>query len=91
MFFQVRTQFGQDDILATAYQLVITELHHTISATIADEFQSELLNVAECEPLLVVNSTAYLDTRQIVEHMVSHYRADRYEYSTTHMYTPKSS
>ncbi len=79
------------DILASSYRLVITELRHTIRATTADEFQAELLQVTDCEPLLVVNSTAFLDNRQVIEHTVSHYRADRYEYSTTHTYTPQSS
>ncbi len=79
------------DILASEYQLVIAELRHTIRATTADEFQAEMLQVTDCEPLLVVNSTAFLDNRQVIEHTISHYRADRYEYSTTHTYTPQSS
>jgi GntR family transcriptional regulator len=79
------------DILASEYQLVITELRHTICASTTNEFQAELLQVSDCEPLLVVNSTAFLGNRQVIEHTVSHYRADRYEYSTTHTYTPQSS
>lgn len=76
------------DILARDYHLIITEIRHTISATIADDFQAEHLTVEPGDPLLVVKTAAYLDNAQVVEHTVSHYRADKYEYSTTHVYTP---
>lgn len=79
-------QFGLYDILARAYKLSITEIQHTISAAIADEFQAEPLQIAPGAPLLVVNSTTFLDNQQRFEYTVSYYRADKYEYSTTHIY-----
>jgi GntR family transcriptional regulator len=76
------------DILSRHYQLSITEIRHTISAASASKIQADLLNVSAGDPLLVVSTTAYLDNRQLVENTISYYRADRYEYSTTHVYTP---
>jgi GntR family transcriptional regulator len=85
-----RYDFNQNslyDILATEYQLVIARIQHTIGAAVADEFQGRLLHVQEGDPLLVVKTAAFLDNGQVVEHTISHYRADRYEYSTTHTYS----
>jgi GntR family transcriptional regulator len=76
------------DILARGYQLVITEIQHTISADTADEFHAELLHVSEGDPILVVYTAAFLHSRQVIEHTVSYYRADKYEYRTTHVFTP---
>lgn len=76
------------DILATEYKLVIAQIHHTINATTADKLQAELLQVAKSAPLLIVNTTAYTNNQQIVEYTTSYYRADRYEYSTTHTFSP---
>jgi len=80
-------QNGLYDTLSLAYNLIISQIHHTIGATVADEFQAELLGIAEGDPVLVVKTAAYLDNRQVIEHTVSYYRADKYEYSTTHSYT----
>lgn len=79
-------QFGLYDILARAYNLTITEIQHTITAAIADDFQAESLQIAVGGPLLVVNTTTFLANQQLFEFTVSHYRADKYEYSTTHTY-----
>lgn len=76
------------DVLARDYHLIITKIHHIVSATTADELQADLLQVDEGEPLLVVNTAAYLDNDQVVEHTQSHYRADKYEYHTTNVYVP---
>lgn len=74
------------DILAREYQLVITEIQHTASAIIADEGQAQLLQIAQGDPLLVVNTTTFLRNHQVIEYTTSCYRADKYEYSTTHTY-----
>ncbi len=71
------------EILATRYQLSINRIDHVVRASAADEYRAELLNVTEGTPLLFVGTTTYLDSRQIIEHTASYYRADRYEYSTT--------
>lgn len=86
-----RHDFNQEslyDILARNYQLLITEIRHTISATIADDFHAELLRVVEGDPLLLVKTAAFVGKRQVIEHTLSHYRADKYEYRTTHVYIP---
>lgn len=72
------------EVLSNEYQLIITEITHTISATAADRLQAELLHVEPGAPLLVVNTSAFLENGQIIEFTVSHYRADKYEYTTTH-------
>jgi GntR family transcriptional regulator len=76
------------DVLARNYQLVITEIKHTISATIADDFHAQLLRVTEGDPLLLVKTSAFVGKDQVIEHTLSHYRADKYEYRTTHVYIP---
>ena len=76
------------DVLARNYELIITEMQHTITATTADKFHADLLRVVEGDPLLVVKVSAFLGSRQIIEHTISHYRAEKYEYRTTHVYNP---
>lgn len=75
------------DVLSREYHLVIMEIQHTISAVVADEFQAELLQVEHNAPLLLVKTTAFLGDRQGIESTVSYYRADRYEYRTTDVYS----
>lgn len=75
------------DILARHYNLVISKIHYTVSAVAADQFQAELLQISEGDPLLLVNTTTFLDTGQLIEYTTSYYRADKYEYSTTHTYS----
>lgn len=75
------------DVLAQQYQLIITEIQHTISAATADEFQAELLRVECNAPLLLVKTTAFLDHEQVIESTITYYRADRYEYRTTDVYS----
>lgn len=71
------------DILRRHYNLFINEIHHTVTAVAATEDEAHLLHVEVGAPLLVVNTTAYVGDHVVIEHTVSHYRADRYEYSTT--------
>src|SRR5690606_23010632 len=71
-------------ILGREYSLSVTRIHHTVGAAVADPRDAELLDVSEGAPLLVVNTTAFLGESEVLEHTVSHYRADRYEYSITH-------
>lgn len=72
------------EILSTRYHLMINRIDHVVRATAADGYRADLLNVTEGTPLLFVGTTTYLDDGQIIEHTASYYRADRYEYSTTH-------
>lgn len=71
-------------LLAERYQLVIAEIAHSITAVASDTRQAELLRVDAGVPLLLVNTVAYLDTGDAIEVTTSHYRADKYEYTTTH-------
>jgi GntR family transcriptional regulator len=80
------TNFGTNslyDVLMRKYNLTITEISHTISAAVADKRQAELLQVAGGAPLLVVNTTAYLEDHELIECSLTYYRADKYEYTTT--------
>ena len=72
------------DVLSHAYHLIITDITHTVSAITADRKQAELLRVAVRAPLLRVTTTAWLETGEIIELAVSEYRADKYEYTTSH-------
>jgi GntR family transcriptional regulator len=74
------------EILATEYRLNINRITHVVSAVVADRFQAELLQIAVGDPLLLVKTSAYLENETIIEYTVSYYRADQYEYSTTHTY-----
>lgn len=76
------------EVLATKYRLLIAAIHHTVSATVADELQAGLLQIAKGAPLLVVNTTAFLEDHEVIEYSTSYYRADKYEFSTTHTYSP---
>jgi GntR family transcriptional regulator len=77
------------DILAREYHLVITEIQHTISAVVADAFQAELLRVEHNAPLLLVKTIAMLEHEQVIESTITYYRADRYEYRTTDVYSSR--
>jgi GntR family transcriptional regulator len=76
------------DVLLQHYKLVIHEINHTISATVADDLKAELLQISEGDPLLVFNTAAYVDNGEIIEYTTSYYRADRYEYSTKDTFSP---
>jgi GntR family transcriptional regulator len=71
------------EVLSHEYHLVITEITHTVGATAADKRQADLLRVEPGAPLLMVNTAAYLENGDIVEVCLSHYRADKYEYTIT--------
>lgn len=75
--------------LADAYHLTIHRIDHRISATTADDLQSGLLQVAIGVPLLIVHTTAYLLDGNVIEDTTSYYRADKYEYHTSHQYVAK--
>jgi GntR family transcriptional regulator len=72
------------EVLATRFHLVVTRIEHGVRAVAADGLRADLLGVAEGAPLLYVGTTTYLEDGQVIEYTASYYRADRYEYSTTH-------
>ncbi|GAB5518533.1 MAG: GntR family transcriptional regulator [Rhodothermales bacterium] len=67
-------------VLSADYNLTIATIDHAVSATTATSRLAETLEVSEGAPLLVVHTTAYLPDDALIEHTVSHYRADRYVY-----------
>ncbi len=72
------------EILASRYHLLVQRIDHVVRAAPADEYLAELLEVAEGMPLLFLATMTYLEDGELIEHTSSYYRADRYEYSTTH-------
>ena len=86
--------FGEHDfaresvyaVLARQYQLTAKEIHHSVGAAIANARDAKLLRTQRGEPLLVVNTTALMEGGEILEYTASKYRADRYEYSTRHVF-----
>lgn len=72
------------EVLSNQYQLMINRIDHVVRAVASDEYRADLLAVPEGTPLLYVGTLTYIDAGEIIEHTVSYYRADRYEYSTTH-------
>jgi GntR family transcriptional regulator len=75
------------EILATRYNLLVNRIDHVVRAVAADGYRADLLLIEEGAPLLFVATTTYLEDGQIIEHTASYYRADRYEYSTTHTFS----
>jgi GntR family transcriptional regulator len=69
-------------VLSHEYSLEIAEIRHTVGAINADKKQAELLNIELRSALLVVHTTASLNTGEMIEFSTSYYRADKYEYST---------
>ncbi len=72
------------EVLTSYYNLVINQIDHVVRAVAADSLRSQLLEVTIGIPLLYVGTTTYLDDGEVIEHSDSYYRADRYEYRTTH-------
>jgi len=70
-------------VLANQFDLHITRITHAVSAATADRKQADLLHIEARAPLLVVNTTAYLEGETLIEFSHSWYRADKYEYTTT--------
>ncbi len=71
------------EVLSTRYLLIVTRIDHVVRAVAADGYRADLLNVPEGTPLLFVATSAFTEDGDIIEHSVTYYRADRYEYSTT--------
>ncbi|MEM6646156.1 MAG: GntR family transcriptional regulator [Bacteroidota bacterium] len=67
-------------VLSADYNLTIATIDHAVTATTATADLAATLHVPEGAPLLVVHTSAYLPDDALIEHTVSHYRADRYAY-----------
>lgn len=74
------------NLILTKYKLPIARIDQTIGAVIADEWHKNLLKVTREIPLLLVNTTAYLENGEPIEASTSYYRADKYEFSISQNY-----
>lgn len=74
------------NVLWTEYELPIVRIDQIISAVKADEWHCSLLNIVNGSPLLHVRTAAYLDNDEPIESTTSYYRADKYNYSTSHKF-----
>jgi GntR family transcriptional regulator len=81
------TQASLYEILSTDYRLPIVEISHIVSAVAASNLYADLLQTAPGEPLLMVRTVAYLSNNEPIEATTSYYRADLYEFGTTHTLT----
>jgi GntR family transcriptional regulator len=73
-------------LLLTKYRLPITRIDQVVRATLADEWHKSLLRISGTAPLLLVNTTAYLDNGEPIEASTSYYKADKYEFSIVQNY-----
>jgi len=69
------------DLLLTKYRLPIMRIDNAVRAIPGDEWHRSLLKISKNAPLLVVDTTAYLDHGEPIETSTSYYRADQYEFS----------
>jgi GntR family transcriptional regulator len=74
------------NLLLTKYRLPITRIDQVVRATLADEWHKSLLKISGTAPLLLVNTTAYLDNGEPIEASTSYYKADKYEFSIVQNY-----
>ncbi len=74
------------NLLLTRYKLPIARIDQTVSAVQADDWHRKLLKVNEHAPLLLVNTTAFLENNDPIEASTSYYCADKYEFSISQNY-----
>lgn len=73
-------------LILTHYKLPIARIDQSISAVVPDEWHRNLLKVSGETPLLLVNTTAYLENGEPIESSTSYYRSDKYEFSVSQGY-----
>jgi GntR family transcriptional regulator len=71
-------------ILSREYHLIIARITHTFSAASASPHQAELLQTMPGAPLLLVKTTAFLENGEPIEHTLSYYRSDLFEFTVVH-------
>lgn len=67
-------------LLRAKYNLIVADADESLEATVADELEAELLEIAEGSPLLLIERISRLETGRPVEFVRMLYRADRYKY-----------
>jgi GntR family transcriptional regulator len=74
------------NLFLSQYQLMVSRIDHSVSAVTPDDWHKNLLRITDEAPLLLVNTTAFLDNDEPIEASTSYYRADRYEFSISKKY-----
>lgn len=74
------------NILSSIYHLKIAEIHNEISASIATEKQSSLLDIEIGEPILIEKTVTYLADGEPIEATNCFYRSDKYNYNIRYKY-----
>lgn len=74
------------DLLSSAYNLEITEIHNEFSAGIANTEQAGLLDVEIGTPLLLENTITFISNGEPIETTTCFYRTDNYKYSIFYEY-----
>ncbi len=72
------------NLILTKYKLPIARIDQTIGAVLP----TNGIRISEVpgDPLLLVNTTAYLENGEPLEASTSYYRADKYEFSVSQNY-----
>jgi len=71
------------NLLLTKYHLPINRVDYVVSAISADPWHQVLLNLSKPEPMLLVQTSAYLENGSPIEVTSSYYRADKFEFSNS--------
>ncbi len=74
------------NLLLTKYKLPVNRIDYVISAVIADPWYQVLLRLDKADPLLLVQTTTYLDNDSPLEVTFSYYRADKFEFSNSQQF-----
>lgn len=74
------------NLLLTKYRLPINRIDYIVSAVTADPWHQVLLKLDKANPLLMIQTTTYLDTGSPIEVTTSYYRADKFEFTNSHIY-----
>jgi len=75
------------NLLLTKYHLPINQIDYVVSSVLADPWHQALLQIRENVPLLMVQTTAYLDNGSPIEVTTSYYIADKFEFTSTQKFS----
>jgi GntR family transcriptional regulator len=71
------------ELLLTKYRLPINQIDYTVSAVMADSWHQVLLNLSKSVPMLLIETTTYLENGSPLEVTASYYRADKFEFTNS--------
>ncbi len=71
------------NFLEDEYGLIFRETHETVEATLITEEESELLQIPEGSPGLLVGRISYIQTGRAIERAYTIYRGDKFTYHAT--------